>query len=120
MPTFYESCEECFGSKDLYKILKLDKDANEKDRKSFNILNGSTVTKMRNSFVFSVKKAYYKLSLAVHPDRAPEDKKAHATKCFQVLGKIMAVLSDKEKRAIYDETGTLSNAGRFRNSTSVR
>jgi DnaJ family protein C protein 9 len=52
-----------------------------------------------------VKKAYYKLSLAVHPDRAPENKKDHATKSFQVLGKIMAVLSDKDKRAIYDETG---------------
>ena len=54
-----------------------------------------------------VKRAYHKLSLKVHPDRVKDDKKkADATKKFQAMGKAYAVLSDKEKKAIYDETGT--------------
>lgn len=54
---------------------------------------------------FSVKKAYYKLSLKVHPDRASTSEKEDATTKFQVLGKIYSVLSDKERRTLYDQTG---------------
>ncbi|KAJ8404765.1 hypothetical protein AAFF_G00331520 [Aldrovandia affinis] len=43
--------------------------------------------------------------LRVHPDRAPDDQLA--TEKFQVLGKVYAVLSDKEQRAVYDEQGTV-------------
>ena len=35
-----------------------------------------------------------------------EKKKADATKQFQAMGKAYSILSDKEKKAIYDETGT--------------
>ena len=53
-----------------------------------------------------VKRAYHKLSLKVHPDRVQDDKKKdEATKKFQAMGKAYSILSDKEKRAIYDETG---------------
>lgn len=56
-------------------------------------------------FLYTVKKAYYKQSLKVHPDRVGEDEKENATEKFQTLGKVYSVLSDKEKRKIYDETG---------------
>lgn len=56
-------------------------------------------------FSFSVKKAYHKLSLLVHPDRVEESNKAEATEKFKVLGRIHSVLGDKEKRKIYDESG---------------
>ncbi|KAJ8284786.1 hypothetical protein COCON_G00036360 [Conger conger] len=36
---------------------------------------------------------------------APDDQ--HATEKFQALGKVYAVLSDKEQRAVYDEQGTV-------------
>ena len=52
-----------------------------------------------------VKKAYYKQSLRVHPDRVTDDEKENATEKFQTLGKVYSILSDKEKRKIYDETG---------------
>ena len=55
-----------------------------------------------------MKKAYYKQSLKVHPDRVGEDEKENATEKFQTLGKVYSVLSDKEKRKIYDETGKFS------------
>lgn len=51
-----------------------------------------------------VKKAYHKLSLKVHPDRVPEDQKLEATEKFKVLGGIHSILTDKEKRSVYDET----------------
>jgi len=55
--------------------------------------------------LFPVRKAYHKLSLLVHPDRVEEKKKAEATEKFKVLGRIHSILSDNEKRAIYDESG---------------
>jgi DnaJ-class molecular chaperone len=38
-----------------------------------------------------------------HPDKCPGDETAHAR--FQALGMVHSVLSDPEKRAVYDETG---------------
>ena len=52
-----------------------------------------------------VKRAYYKQSLKVHPDRVSEEEKENATEKFQTRGKVYSILSDKEKRKIYDETG---------------
>lgn len=56
-------------------------------------------------FAIPVKKGYHKTSLAVHPDRVGPAEKEVATKKFQTLGKIYTILSDKNKRAVYDETG---------------
>ena len=50
-----------------------------------------------------IRKAYFRLSLKTHPDRCPGDKEA--TTRFQSLQKIYGVLSDPEKRKLYDETG---------------
>lgn len=54
-----------------------------------------------------MKKAYHKLSLKVHPDRVKEDEKLEATEKFKVLGSIHAILSDTNKRAVYDESGRI-------------
>ncbi len=55
----------------------------------------------------TVKRGYHKLSLKVHPDRVGEDEKEKATLKFQTLGKLYSILSDKEKKAIYDESGRM-------------
>jgi len=52
-----------------------------------------------------VRKAYYKLSLKVHPDRVAADELELATRKFQALGKIYEILSDDDRRAVYDEDG---------------
>jgi len=52
----------------------------------------------------AVKKAYYKLSLPYHPQIA--GKKLKAARKFQALGKIYSVLSDVNKRRLYNREGS--------------
>lgn len=87
MPHLLQTCEEQFGTRDLYKILGLKKEASQ----------------------LEIKKGYHKVSLKVHPDRVNEDVKKEATSKFQTLGKIYCLLSEKEKRAVYDETGDVDD-----------
>lgn len=90
MSAFKEACLSQFGTDDLYAILEISRNANENE----------------------IKRGYYKVSLKTHPDRVSENK-ALATEKFQTLGKVHAVLSDKEKRAIYDETGDVDDESCF-------
>eukprot|EP00889_Picochlorum_renovo_P004698 jgi/Picre1/31728/NNA_007079.t1 len=50
-----------------------------------------------------IRKSYFKMAIKVHPDRNAGD--SRATERFQSLQKIYSVLSDPEKRRIYDQTG---------------
>ncbi|KAJ1812007.1 DnaJ sub B member 2, partial [Coemansia sp. RSA 2598] len=51
-----------------------------------------------------LKKAYRKLALKWHPDRHKDDKEA-AEKKFKDISEAYEVLSDKNKRQIYDQFG---------------
>jgi DnaJ family protein C protein 7 len=64
--------------KDYYKILGIDKDANEND----------------------IKKAYRKLAIVHHPDKNPDDE--GAAERFKDIGEAYETLSDPQKRARYD------------------
>ncbi len=50
-----------------------------------------------------IKKSYRKLAKKYHPDRNPDDKAAEAR--FKQIGEAYAVLSDDEKRQVYDTYG---------------
>jgi curved DNA-binding protein len=67
--------------KDYYKILGVDKNASEKE----------------------IKAAYRKLARKYHPDVNPGDKSAEEK--FKEVSEAYEVLSDKEKRAKYDQYG---------------
>lgn len=67
--------------KDYYKILGVDKTADEKE----------------------IKKAYRRLARQFHPDMNPGDKAAEAR--FKEINEAHEVLSDPEKRRKYDELG---------------
>ncbi|XP_059478658.1 dnaJ homolog subfamily C member 9 [Neocloeon triangulifer] len=87
MSSLKDLCELHFGTTDIYEVLGIDPKASEKE----------------------VKNAYRKMSLKIHPDRVEESEKKICTEKFQILGKIHTILSDKEKRKVYDRTGDVDS-----------
>jgi len=67
---------------DLYSILRIKKTATNEE----------------------IRKAYYRLALQFHPDRNPND--SNATQRFQEIGRAYEILSNEEKRKLYDQTGS--------------
>ncbi|CAA7016204.1 unnamed protein product [Microthlaspi erraticum] len=55
-----------------------------------------------------IKKAYHKLALRLHPDKNKDDEEAKEK--FQQLQKVISILGDEEKRAVYDQTGSVDDA----------
>jgi DnaJ family protein C protein 9 len=84
MSGFLAEVEQFFGTSDLYQVLGVHKTSKEDD----------------------LKRAYRKKALLFHPDRVSEEKD-EATKKFQILGKVYSILNDKDRRAVYDEEGTV-------------
>ena len=52
-----------------------------------------------------IKKAYRSLALSHHPDRVPPEKKKEAEEKFKEISEAYGVLSDPQKRAMYDQYG---------------
>ncbi|XP_010490571.1 PREDICTED: dnaJ homolog subfamily B member 1 [Camelina sativa] len=67
---------------DYYKVLEVDRSANDDE----------------------LKKAYRKLAMKWHPDKNPNNKKEAEAK-FKEISEAYDVLSDPQKRAIYDQYG---------------
>merc|ERR1711868_308474 len=78
--------------KDYYKILGVEKTANDDE----------------------IKKAYRKRAMVHHPDRhssaSEDEKKDHETK-FKEVGEAYAILSDEKKRRMYDSGQDLEDGG---------
>merc|ERR1711976_1097299 len=72
---------QVLGGRDFYQILGVTKSANTNQ----------------------IKKAYRKLAKELHPDKNPDDPEAENR--FRDLGEAYEILSDKEKREIYDKHG---------------
>ena len=66
--------------KNYYEILWVSEDADEKE----------------------IKKAFRKLAIKYHPDRAPEDKKKEYEEKFKEINEANEVLTDPKKRQMYD------------------
>ena len=69
--------------KDYYKILGVSKNASDAE----------------------IKKAFKTMARKYHPDMHPENEKATWTEKFKDLNEAYTVLSDKQKRTIYDQVG---------------
>ena len=59
-----------------------------------------------------IKKAYKRLALAHHPDKNPDDPETAKSK-FQAISHAYSILSDSEKRQMYDEQGATGEDGDF-------
>lgn len=79
-----DDCKRLYEVESLYDVLKVSRTASESE----------------------IKRAFRQVSLKVHPDRAGKDDK-DATEKFQVLSKVSKILLDKEKRDVYDSTGSV-------------
>src|SRR5579863_2343091 len=53
----------------------------------------------------TIKKAYHQLSLKCHPDRLDDNNKQAGEEKFKEINQAYEVLSDPEKRKIYDKYG---------------
>lgn len=87
MTRLVECLKSLFGTTNLYEVLNTGKD----------------------SSVSEIKKAYYKVSLLVHPDRANEDDRSTATKKFQAVSQVYRILSNPDKRTLYDQSGEIDD-----------
>jgi DnaJ-class molecular chaperone len=78
---------EILSGKNYYKVLGLERTATDKD----------------------IKKAFRKMALQLHPDK---NKSPDAEEKFREIAEAYEVLSDPEKRRVYDRTGSAGqNAG---------
>ncbi len=59
----------------------------------------------KNATLDEIKKAYRELALRYHPDRVPHEQKKEAEEKFKEVSESYAVLSDSQKRALYDQYG---------------
>ena len=59
----------------------------------------------KDAAIAQIKKAYRSLALRNHPDRVPEQQKKEAEEKFKEISEAYAVLSDPQKRKMYDQYG---------------
>src|ERR1700679_635350 len=67
------------------------------------------LTLSRGASPEEIKKSYRKLALQFHPDKNPGDKKAEEK--FKELSEAYEVLSDPQKRQMYDQFGHAAMGG---------
>ena len=65
----------------------------------------------RTADATEIKKAYRRLSLIYHPDKAPADKKVEYEEKFKEINAANEILSDEKSRAYYDQTGEIPGQG---------
>ncbi len=59
----------------------------------------------KSAGVDEIKKVYRTLALKFHPDRVPQEQKKEAEEKFKEISEAYAVLSDQQKRQLYDQYG---------------
>src|SRR5512137_2986944 len=59
----------------------------------------------KSASIDDIKKAYRQLAMQFHPDRVPQEQKKGAEEKFKEISEAYAVLSDQQKRGLYDQYG---------------
>lgn len=93
-----------FGvSRDEEEEVEVENHYSSNEKSLYEVLNVAKTASQQE-----IKKAYYKLALRLHPDKNPGDEEAKEK--FQQLQKVISILGDEEKRAVYDQTGCVDDA----------
>ncbi|KAG4215746.1 hypothetical protein ERO13_A01G195500v2 [Gossypium hirsutum] len=93
-----------FGvSRDEEEEVEVENHSSSNEKSLYEVLNVAKTASQQE-----IKKAYYKLALRLHPDKNPGDEEAKEK--FQQLQKVISILGDEEKRAVYDQTGCVDDA----------
>eukprot|EP00730_Choanoeca_flexa_P014092 TRINITY_DN6031_c0_g2_i1.p1 TRINITY_DN6031_c0_g2~~TRINITY_DN6031_c0_g2_i1.p1 ORF type:complete len:288 (+),score=92.25 TRINITY_DN6031_c0_g2_i1:122-985(+) len=82
-----DDIKELFDVECLYQVLHVEKKCSASD----------------------LKKAYFRAARKWHPDKACDATREAATTRFQALSRVHALLSDEEKRKLYDECGLVDD-----------
>ena len=59
----------------------------------------------KSSSLDEIRKSYREMALRFHPDRVPHEQKKEAEEKFKEISEAYAILSDNQKRALYDQYG---------------
>lgn len=59
----------------------------------------------KGATIDEIKKSYRQLAMKFHPDRVPQEEKKAAEEKFKEISEAYAVLSDTQKRGLYDQYG---------------
>ncbi|KAI8880169.1 TPR-like protein [Backusella circina FSU 941] len=99
----YQKLVEIDGSnREYHKLLRrAELELKKSQRKDYYKILGLTKTATDSE----IKKAYRKLALQLHPDKNPDDEKAEAR--FKEVGEAYAILSDPQKKSIFDSGADL-------------
>src|SRR3989344_785082 len=65
----------------------------------------------KNASKEEIKKAFKKLAMQYHPDRAPEENKKEHEEKFKEINEAVSVLGDDKKRQQYDQFGSAAFSG---------
>ncbi|MBA0551276.1 hypothetical protein Golob_022169 [Gossypium lobatum] len=90
-------------SRDEEEEVEVENHSSSNEKSLYEVLNVAKTASQQE-----IKKAYYKLALRLHPDKNPGDEEAKEK--FQQLQKVISILGDEEKRAVYDQTGCVDDA----------
>ena len=82
-----ETTDQMSAKRDYYEILKVGRSSDPEE----------------------IKKAYRRLAIQFHPDRNPNDREAEEK--FKELSEAYSILSDQDKRRLYDQYGHAGVAG---------
>ena len=102
MPTTEETRKETKETGEGEKKRK--KSSRVKDSTYYELLNVET-----SATQGAIRKNYYRQSLKYHPDKNPDN--AEAVKKFHAITQAYQILSDENRRKLYDEQGNAASGG---------
>lgn len=107
-----DMCMKYYGTADIYEVFNLSKQSSQSQSEYDGLRSicdavGRVKKYYFHSFFTQIQKAYHHLSLETHPDRVALVQREIATRKFQILSKLYGILTNTEKRKLYEDEGVI-------------